>query len=153
MNDRRSDEVLTAFEMLLAAIEEEIDLIETVGARAMENSDYEGAQKAIDRARLATSLRTKVAAVRQEWESFAPVQQRSPEEESMRTERRNLGRLQRGTRTPEIEFRQPILRALNELGGSARINDVLVRVEQLMKGILKEVDYEKLSSNTPRWRN
>ena len=151
MNERRSDEVLTAFEMLLAAIEEEIDLIETVGSKAVENSDYEGAQKAIDRARLATSLRTKVSAVRQEWEAISPVQQRSPEEVSMRTERRNLGRLQRGTRTPEIEFRQPILSVLDELGGSARINVVLDRVEQLMKGTLKEVDYEKLSSNIPRW--
>lgn len=153
MNDNNLTNVQVAFEILLEEIEAEIDLIETIGSRAFENSDYEGAQNAADRAKLATSLRIKVAALHQEWETFFPPQQSSSEEESMRTERRNLGRLQRGIRTPEIEFRQPILHALNELGGSAKLQDILVRVEQLMKGKLKELDYEKLSSNTHRWRN
>ena len=65
------------------------------------------------------------------------------------------GRLPRGTRTPVGDYYQPILQALNESGGSARVNDVLERVEQLMKGVLREVDYEPLPSNTEmlRWRN
>lgn len=153
MNENNLNNVLAAFEILLEEIEADIDLIETIGSRAMESSNYESVQQALDRARLATSLRTQVVTLRNEWEAFTATHQSSQEEESMRTERRNLGRLQRGIRTPEREFRQPILRALNELGGSARLNDVLNRVEQLMKGTLKEVDYEKLSSNTPRWRN
>ena len=153
MNENNLNNVLAAFEILLEEIEADIDLIETIGSRAMESSNYESVQQALDRARLATSLRTQVVTLRNEWEAFTVAHQSSQEEESMRTERRNLGRLQRGIRTPEREFRQPILRALNELGGSARLNDVLNRVEQLMKGTLKEVDYEKLSSNTPRWRN
>jgi len=68
---------------------------------------------------------------------------------------REVGRLPRGLRTPMGDYYQPILQALNESGGSARVNDVLERVEQLMKGVLREVDYEPLPSNTEmlRWRN
>ena len=35
------------------------------------------------------------------------------------------------------------------------MNDVLIRVEQLMKGVLTRVDYEPLASDpdAPRWRN
>jgi hypothetical protein len=34
---------------------------------------------------------------------------------------------------------QPILKVLDESGGSARMSDVLTRVELLMQGVLKEV--------------
>lgn len=63
--------------------------------------------------------------------------------------------LPRGRRTPVGDYYQSILQALNESGGSARVNDVLERVEQLMKGVLREIDYEPLPSNTEmlRWRN
>ena len=83
------------------------------------------------------------------------VPQAREEEEHVRIERRNAGRLQRGMRTPESTFRLPILKALSEIGGSARIQDVLNKLEQSMKGTLKQVDYETLPS-TPdqaRWRN
>lgn len=69
--------------------------------------------------------------------------------------RRNLGRLQRGLRTPEIAFFQPILKALIELNGSAEMDDVLEKVGQSMKGVLRQVDFEPLASGTEmlRWRN
>ncbi len=38
------------------------------------------------------------------------------------------------------------------MGGSARTSDILTRVEQLMRGKLKEVDYEPhRSDGTVRW--
>ncbi len=66
-----------------------------------------------------------------------------------------LERLPRGYRTPDKAYYQPILKTLDELGGSAKVKDVLVRVEKLMKGVLKEVDYQRLISDpkTPRWIN
>src|SRR6266853_2297089 len=57
----------------------------------------------------------------------------------------NVARLQRGQRTPQEAYCQPILKALVELGGSAAISDVLKKVEKSMKEILKPVDYETLS--------
>jgi len=43
------------------------------------------------------------------------------------------------------------LKVLNELGGSAKVKDVLERLEQSMKEALKEVDYEPLTNGTLRW--
>ena len=49
----------------------------------------------------------------------------------------------------------PLLSALVELGGSAPMEDVLRRVEQKMKGMLNDYDYQGLPSDpkTLRWRN
>ena len=69
-------------------------------------------------------------------------------------QQQNAARLQRGQRTPEKAYYQPILKALEELGGSATMSDVLKKVEQSMKEVLKSVDYDQLNSNTDiRWRN
>ncbi len=144
-----------AFEMLLEEIEAEIDFISKVGARSLEGRDYEGAREALGRASRATTLRDKLVSLRKEWEALT-VSHGGDEEEAMtRAERRNVGRLQRGARTPEKAYYQPILEVLNELGGSARVNDVLVKVEQLMNGALTPIDYEPLPSNPEmlRWRN
>jgi len=63
-------------------------------------------------------------------------------------------KLRKGLKTPQQAYRQPILEALYELGGSAYVGDVLQMVEKKMKPILKEVDYQKLSSGVDiRWRN
>lgn len=155
MIENNPTNVFAAFEILLEEIETEIDLINKVGARAFERRDYDGVKEAIKRADRATTLRDNIASLRKEWETLTvPHRGNEEEEEAMRAERRNLGRLQRGMRTPESAYYQPILRVLNELGGSAKMNDVLVKVEQAMRGILKQVDYEPLTSGLDmRWRN
>lgn len=65
------------------------------------------------------------------------------------------GRLARGVRTPEAAFVLPILRALEELGGSASLRQVFEKVGVTMKRQLRDVDYESLKSdpNRPRWNN
>jgi tetratricopeptide (TPR) repeat protein len=64
-------------------------------------------------------------------------------------------RLPRGQRTPEKAYYQPILQALVDLGGSSRSNELLPRVEEYMKHILKTVDYDALTSHPGelRWEN
>jgi len=147
--------VFAAFEILLEEIEIEIDFINKDGARAIESRDYENAQEAIERGKKSTLLRDRVVDLRKDWEVLMATPHPREEEEHVRVERRNAGRLQRGIRTPETAFLQPILKALVELGGSARMNDVLNKVEQFMKGALKPADYESLPStpDQPRWRN
>lgn len=147
--------VFAAFEMLLEEIEVEIDLMNKTGATAFAGSDYKNAREILERADKATLLRDRLVMLRKEWEALMEAQQEKEEEEHIRVERRNSGRLQRGIRTPEKSYRQPILQALSEMGGRGRMNDVLIRVEQIMRGQLKQVDYEPLASDTelPRWRN
>jgi len=58
-----------------------------------------------------------------------------------------------GEITSQPEYTMPILESLIELGGSARMSDVLNRVHEKMKGKLKAKDYEKLSTGAIRWKN
>ena len=63
-------------------------------------------------------------------------------------------KLRKGLKTPQQAYRQAILEALYELGGSASISDVLQMVEKKMKPVLNEVDYQKLPSGVDiRWHN
>lgn len=58
-----------------------------------------------------------------------------------------MNRARSGEYTPEAEYQLPVLQALVDLGGSAPIDSVLERVEQLMRGVLQDVDYEALPVN------
>ncbi|MGQ9498709.1 MAG: winged helix-turn-helix domain-containing protein [Desulfotomaculales bacterium] len=69
--------------------------------------------------------------------------------------KRNLNRLRKGLRTPESAYYLPILRVLCDMGGSAKMHDVLAKVGEAMKPVLRDVDYQLLASDPdmPRWRN
>jgi len=72
-----------------------------------------------------------------------------------RTGTRQQGTAQKRKGTPPHAFREPILQALSDLGGSAQEKDVLDRVEQTMAQRLDDVDRELLASGRsqkPRWR-
>ncbi|HEY6284670.1 MAG TPA: winged helix-turn-helix domain-containing protein [Ktedonobacteraceae bacterium] len=155
MVENNATDVFAAFEILMEEIEAEVNLINNIATRAMERRDYEGAHEAIDHAAQVTAFRDKIVSLRKEWKTLTVTQGGNAEEEILSVKRRNLGRLQRGLRTPEIAYFQPILEALNELGGSAEMNAVVERVEQSMRGVLRQVDYEPLASGTEmlRWRN
>ncbi len=146
--------VLAAFEMLLEEVESEIDFIKNAGSKAFLDGDFAAVDLVRTQAEQLTTFRQKAAALRTEWLTLS-ASLVSDTDETAQAERRNLGRLKRGTRTAEDAFRQPILSALVALGGSANLNDVLERVYPQVKAQLREVDYEDLPSSpgSPRWRN
>lgn len=145
--------VHAAFEILLEEIEADIDVVNQQGSRAFERRDYDAARDVLERVAKITSFREKLDAIRREWTQIAG----SPESDDEETQlhRRDLGRLQRGQRTPEIEYYKPILQSLKELGGSAPLAEVLDRVHDMMNGQLRDVDFQPLASDPalPRWRN
>ena len=153
------EDVVSAFEMLLEEIEAEIDLINAVGTKAMEDRDYVRARAVIGRAENLAAFRNKVAGLREGWEELfeQPRKQEDPviQAERQAIARTNRGRLRRGERTPEPFFRMPILKVLAGMpGGGGRSTEVLDRVEATVKNILKPVDFERLaSSDVMRWRN
>jgi len=63
------------------------------------------------------------------------------------TSRKKFVKLEKGLKTPEKEFRIPILEALVELGGRAEAKEVLKIVEQKLKGKLNKYDYENIPSD------
>lgn len=71
------------------------------------------------------------------------------------TSRKKLVKLEKGLKTPEKEFRIPILEALVELGGRAEVKEVLKIVEQKLKGKLNKYDYENIPSDPSkiRWKD
>lgn len=65
--------------------------------------------------------------------------------------RRRRGRIQK---LPQDAYRGPILVALNELGGSGSMAQVLDGVFEKVKARLTDADHERLPSGTDvRWRN
>lgn len=60
----------------------------------------------------------------------------------------------RGKRTKESDFIIPILKSINELGGSAKTKDILTKVNQKMRKKFNDYDIEHLPSipSMPRWK-
>lgn len=148
--------VYAAFEMLLEEVEQEVEFVNNAGSRAFLAGDYARVEEAKAHGVKLTEFRATVADLRQRWQELSKrFDVESDEDEATRAERRNLGRLQRGVRTPEDIFRVPILQTILAMGGSGRVRDVLAQVEASMRGTLTEVDYEPLPStpNTTRWYN
>jgi restriction system protein len=156
MTEQKIVDMPGAFEMLLEEMEAQISLITKAVAQAVQKGEFDAAKKAIGQAERLTVFRNRVADLRDEWDQ--DLSDNFPEERTGRVEglpKKNLGRLRRGLRTNEHTFYMPILQALSELGGSAKMRNVIDRVGELMKKQLKPVDYEPLPSDpeTIRWRN
>lgn len=124
MIQNNPQDVSTAFEALLEEVEAEVDFVNTVGSRSFEGRDYDRAKEALARAGVLIAFRDKVSALRAEWQTIAAVAEQEEDEET-KAERRNLGRLRNGLRTPEAAYREPILRVLQSMGGSGKAADVL----------------------------
>lgn len=155
MIENNPTNVVAAFEMLLEEIETEIELVNKVGAKAFEVRDYERARAALEQAGHIIAFRSKVDDIRREWSLLAGQHPEANDTLEDHGGRRNLGRLRRGLRTPEEAYNLPILQALDSLGGSAPVGQVIEKMRQLMAGVLREVDFEPLASDpeSPRWRN
>ena len=78
------------------------------------------------------------------------IRQASPANASL-SHPRGTKRLVSGQRTPVDAYRTPILRALLNLGGKARAQDVLRSVHIMMADTLNEFDGAKLSTGGERW--
>lgn len=59
----------------------------------------------------------------------------------------------RGTKTPQRDFRVPLMKILLELGGTAEVKDIRERLLPMMKAKLTEDDFEPVSSGEERWWN
>lgn len=57
------------------------------------------------------------------------------EDEETRAQRRNLGKLRKGQRTPESAYYVPLLPMLDQMGGSGKVAEVLERVGKVMKPV------------------
>lgn len=142
-----------AFDILLEEMESEIEsmhqeLLQTVGAK-----EYEKITAIAEKLDKLKSFLKKIEVLRREWNDLL-FQSRSKKINSTKT-RSSRRRLPRGVKTPQKAYYLPILKALDELGGSASVGSVLKKVEISMRDTFKSVDFEKLPSNqaVKRWEN
>lgn len=149
------NEVSSAFEILLEEIETIVDQLNQEGARAFSNSKHQEARALLDKAEKVTRFRGKIKNLQKEWMPLETQITRKTAEEIRRSRRNKSRRLQRGLRTPEEEYRRPILEALEKLGGHAQSNDVLNLVRKSIGNSFNKYDKQLLTSSpsTPRWRN
>lgn len=146
-----------AFELLVEALEEEVNGINHAGGAAFERGDYPVVDSMRARVDAITALREKVLALRIEWEGIMPAPEDVAviKDDGEPVNRRDLGRLPKGVRTPNREFELPILQALVALGGKARMGDVLDKLGEGIRAVLNEADFQPLPSDpdSVRWRN
>lgn len=140
-----------AFELLLSELESQLKKTHEAAVHAMSNSNYEEAQKFLELAQRIKAFTDNIRGKREEWNNLL-----NDFDNTRKSGHRSRNRkLQKGMRTNEELYRIPILESLKELGGKAKIQDVLEKVHSKMKNYLKPIDYESINSDpkSPRWRN
>ncbi len=185
MIHHNAQNVLAAFDVLIEEMEGALQSIHQAGANALEAGNYERAGTAIEQARRIMLVHEKIIALKKEWNDVegAFSGHTDPEQQTQRaafvqrqTRRQTVsakprpdvhhavpqpvgrliaGRIRKGLRTSEPAFFRPILQALSDLGGAAKRSDVFTVLEQSMRGVLKPIDYQSLSSESEqvRWQN
>ena len=155
MSTTSTTNVSAAFDILLEAMEEEIGLMNWKVAAAAEQRDHDRARSALNTSEQMTTSWQNVAERRNQWIAAFGSLDESDDDEGTNVVRSDLGRLQRGLRTPDQAYYLPILAALAALGGRGKSSDIVDTVGKSMQHQLRDVDFEALASdpNMPRWRN
>ena len=150
-----NDDVGAALSLLRDALGEEEQRIRTEGAHAMHSGNYDTATAVIDFAKRLQAFQSRVAGLAKEWSELERIRDRATPEVQQIVSKRFFGRKPSGEITPHRDYCRPILEVLVELGGSGRTCDVIDRVGEKMKGILKPKDYQPNESEAKqiRWRN
>jgi hypothetical protein len=146
------NEVAIALDIVLEEIENAIAALNREGAQAFQGGKYDLAKELMEKGSQMTAFPAKVVDLQREWLNiFGAVTPSRVRKQG----RKVAERLKRGLRTPEDAYRIPILQSLVDLGGSAPMNEVLDRVERVMKDHLNAYDRLPLSSDPTqvRWRN
>lgn len=150
-----SSDVGGALDMLVEEIDREIEAVRASGASAFGAGNVAEAEAALERVKWLQTFREQASVLRAEWAAHESSGSARRRRGQAVIRRQDFGKLPRGARTPEERYYPFILQALADAGGSAPIGDVLRRVGEAMRDVLRDVDYQSLPSDpdTARWRN
>jgi hypothetical protein len=148
------NEVIPAFEMLLDEIDAVVEVLNEEGAQLLTAGKYADARALIAKVESINAIRVKVQSLSEEWRRLSFKTVKKPGRKPRQAKPKPTARLGKGLRTPEEAFKLPLLRTLIEMGGAGRVSEVLDRMENHVKPMLTQPDYEPLSSTDEfRWRN
>lgn len=149
------DDVGAALHLLRDALAEEAQRINEEGAKAMKAGDYPTAEGVLDFAKRLLAFRSRVEGLGKEWAELEGLRDKSSAEVQEIVSKRFFGRKPSGEITAHRDYCRPLLEVLVEMGGRGKTNEVLDRVGEKMKAVLKPKDYEPHESDGKqiRWRN
>ena len=141
-----------AFDLLHQQLDNSLGDVQEQIALAARQGAFDQADQYIKRARELTGLRKDLNEIEKRFGQLVEVETEEWPEPGQPPDARKF---RKGLKTPQEEYRVPILQALVELGGRSELHPVLDRVYKLMKGRLNDYDHTVLPSDdaTPRWRN
>ena len=143
-----------AFDLLLAEVGAAVDESLARHTTALQQGDVDGMDVEQDRQRNLLATRNQLEVLREMWVGLVGERKPPLKPKPVKKPRTRRRKLKRGQKTPQEAYMVPILHALEELGGSGTVAEVLERVGMLMLGTLKEPDLELLPSGRQiRWRN
>lgn len=133
-----------AFELLLTCADQRLNQLQSELSTQVTSGAFEAARELLDCVQELAKLREELSAMAEQYQALIVVT----------TADQGAGALPRGMKTPQYAYRAPILKALVDLGGEARLGQVLERVRELMDSQLNAHDLMKLSDGKSlRWRN
>ncbi len=134
----RSHEVTQAIQSLVREIKLSTKATNQLAAKRLARGDYAAAQSLIEKAKTTAQFGDEAKSLLNKWKSL-----RSPGQK---------GGKAKGKETPLWEFYRPILQALAALGGIASRNDIESKIEETIRGNLKDGDLALNAQGVPRWK-
>lgn len=149
------NDVSTALALLRDSLAEEEQRIRNEGATAMQGGDYDTATSVIDFAKRLLAFEKKVEALVAEWDELEDFRDSASPTVQEIVSKKFFGKRKKGEVTPHTAFYRVILESLIEMGGSGKTREVLDKVGEKMKGVLRTIDHAVLPSDgkSIRWRN
>lgn len=150
-----NNDVGEALALLSETLTEEEARIRDEGADAMKAGAYDTATDVINFAKQLLAFQGKVASLADEWEQIENARDAATPEVQEIVSKKFFGKKRKGIITTQDEYCQPLLEVLVEMGGKGPTDEVLDRLGEKLKGVLKPVDYEchKSDEKQIRWRN
>jgi len=142
-----------AFGTLLGDVEAALEESQSRRKTATQRGDFEAMGVEHDRQKNLVSTRQQLEVLQELWLGLVGKRKPANKRKQARRTTSRRKRLPRGAKTQQQAFVVPILRVLEELGGSGAASKVLDRVGRLMSGTLNEFDLSALKTGAARWRN
>jgi len=149
-------EVVPSIESLLHAVDEVIMGLNENGSQLFKEGNYDQARALLAKVESISGFRGKVLCLEDDWKALdVPIIKKRTHPSKKKAASGPSKPLPKGLKTSYEDFRYPILEAVDRLGGSGNIREVLRIVEESLSGQLNKYDYQALSSdpNSVRWKN
>jgi len=152
----KAKDVVPNIDSLLEAVDSVILGLNEAGAQLFKQGKYDQARALLAKVESISGFRGKVLCLEDDWKALdVPIIKKRSHPSKKKAASGPSKPLPKGLKTSHEDFCFPVLEALDRLGGSGNIQDVLRIVEEILSGQLNKYDYQALpsDSNSVRWKN